>query len=266
MKNKFSKFLFFLYFWHVSLVSYAQKIDFPLPYLPFKEDTTTLYKKYSPKKEIYIRANTTIQEVILDNATSTSVWAYVYKGNVICKVVLYKDFIFDMKPAQVLAAYVDTTQYREANKVFKQTHGISLAETMVIRSKADDIYSYQFGFAMGGGGEPTHLCFQMMNLVVEQKYGILEKMLNSFKPTLRYSGYIGLQMASNYGYIASEVVKKQLLDFEKENIIIAYREGCDGAICTPFSQLIKYKHPIQTLELAELKKFVEELKRHYVED
>jgi hypothetical protein len=265
MKNKFSKFLFFLYFWHVSLVSDAQKIDFPLPYLPFKEDTTTLYKKYSAKKEIYIRANTTIQEVILDNATSISVWAYVYKGNVICKVELYKEPIFDMKPAQVLAVYVDTTQYQEANKVFKQTHRISLAETMVIRSRFDDICSYSFGFAVGAGGIPNHLCFQMLSLVVDKKYDSLAKMLNSFKPVLRYSGYIGLQMASNYGYIPSEFVKKQLLDFEKENILIPYRSGCDEATDEPLSQLIKYKDSIQTLELAELEKFVEELKRHYVE-
>ncbi len=266
MKNDFLKLLFLLSFWHVSLVSYAQKIDFPLPYLPFQKDTTTLYKKYlQNRKAIYTKANTAIQEIILDNS-GISVWAYVYKENVICKVVLYKDFIFDMKPAQVLAAYVDTTQYREANKFFKQTHGISLAETMVIRSRFDDICSYSFGFAVGAGAMPNHLCFQMLSLVVDKKYDSLAKMLNSFKPVLRYSGYIGLQMASNYGYIASELVKKQLLDFEKENILIPYRSGCDGATDEPLSQLIKYNDPIQTLELAELKKFVEELKRHYVED
>ena len=266
MKTKLLKLLFVLCFWHFSPVVYAQKLDFPLPYLPFQEDTATLYKKYSGHKETYTRASTTIQEVILDNATSTSIWAYVYKGNVICKVELYKEPIFDMKPAQVLVVYVDTTQYREATKVFKQTHGISLAETMIIRSRFDDICSNSFGFAVGAGGIPNHLCFQMLTLVVDKNYNKLEKMLNSFKPTLRYSGYIGLQMASNYGYIASELVKKQLLDFEKENIIIAYREGCDGAICTPLSQLIKYKHPVQTLELAELKKFVEELKKHYLQE
>lgn len=216
MKNNLPVLFLFFCFWHFSLISYAQKIDFPIPYLPFKEDTTTLYKKYAPKKEIYTRANTTIQEVILDDATSTSVWAYVYKKHVICKIELYKEFIFDMKPAQVLASYVDTTQYKEANKVFKQTHGISLAETMVIRSKVEDIFSYAFGFAVGAGGIPNHLCFQMFSLVVDKKYDSLAKMLNSFKPVLRYSGYVGLKMASNYGYIPSELVKNSCLILKKK--------------------------------------------------
>jgi hypothetical protein len=268
MKNNFSKLLFLLFFWLFSLISYAQKIDFSLPYLPFKEDTTTLYKKCSQdRRTIYTKASTNIQEIILDNA-GTNVWAYVYKENVICKVELYKDFIFDMKPAQVLAAYVDTTQYREANKVFKQTHGISLAETMVIRSWFDDIFSYSFGFAVGAGGMPNRLCFQMFSLVVDKKYDSLAKMLNSFKPTLRYSGYVGLKMASNYGYIPSELVKKQLLDFEKENIMIPYKSGCDGDDIIPLQSIITvygYSY-YQTIKLAELEKLVEELKRVYVED
>jgi hypothetical protein len=104
MKNNFSKLLFSLCFWHFSLISYAQKIDFPLPYLPFKEYTTTLYKKYSQaRKTIYTKASTNIQEIILIDSMGKSAWAYVHKENIICKVELYKDFIFDMKPAQVLA-------------------------------------------------------------------------------------------------------------------------------------------------------------------
>jgi hypothetical protein len=190
----------------------------------------------------------------------------VYKENVICKVELYKDFIFDMKSAQVLAVYVDTTQYREANKVFKQIHGISLAETMVIRSKADDIFSYAFGFAVGAGGIPNQLCFQMFSLVVDRKYDSLAKMLNSFKPTLRYSGYVGLKMASHYGYIPSEFVKKQLLDFEKENIMIPYRSGCDGDDIIPLQSIMAGPSYYQSIKLAELEKSVAELKRFYIQE
>ncbi len=268
MKNNFSKLFFLLSFWLFSLISYAQKIDFPLPYLPFKEDTTTLYKKYSQdRKAIYTKANTNIQEIILDNA-GTNVWAYVYKENVICKVELYKDFIFDMKPAQVLAVYVDTTQYREANKFFKQIHGISLAETMVIRSRVDELFSYSFGFAVGAGASPNRLCFQMFSLVVDKKYDSLAKMLNSFKPVLRFSGYFGLKMASNYGYVPSELVKKQLLDFEKENIMIEYRSGCDGediiSLQTIMAEYIYRDY--QSIKLTELEKLVEELERDYVEN
>lgn len=268
MKNNSSKFLFLLFFWHFSLHSYAQKLDFPLPYLPFKEDTATLYKIYSQDtKIIYTKAGTTVQEVILDSA-SRNVWAYVYKKSVLCKVELHKDFIFDMKPAQVLAVYVDTALYRKVDKEFKQKDGISLAETMVIRSRFEEIYSYAFGFAVGANGLPNHLCFQVFNLVVDKKYDSLSKMLNSFKPVLRFSGYFGLKMASNYGYVPSELVKKQLLDFEKENILIPYRYGCDGEYMTPLRTIMaEYKYrDYQSIKLVELEKLVEELKKLYVED
>jgi hypothetical protein len=171
-----------------------------------------------------------------------------------------------MKPAQVLAVYVDTTQYQEANKVFKQTHRISLAETMVIRSKADDIFSYAFGFAVGAGGIPNHLCFQMFILVVDKKYDSLAKMLNSFKPVLRYSGYIGLKMASNYGYIPSELVKQQLLDFEKENILIPYRSGCDGATDELLGNLIPCENIIQSFKLTDLEELIKQSETIYKEN
>jgi hypothetical protein len=136
---------------------------------------------------------------------------------------------------------------------------------MVIRSWFEDENSYSFGFAVGAGASPNLLCFQMFSLVVDRKYDSLAKMLNSFKPTLRYSGYVGLKMASNYDYIPSELVKKQLLDFEKENIMIRYKYGCEGAIDTKLSQLISYGD-IPSIKLEELEKLVEELKRVYVEE